>query len=145
MFYGATRSIQLKGDISVLQAIESEEEGFRLEQQVLEKFGKPFYKTKHLKNVRRRFHLTRVTLGDIMSDCGVNAKPEDCRARLFNAKSEIQFPLAGRRLVRFTAVARHGRFLIMQKERDPSFFITLETILFARRVHWYLTRVHEDA
>jgi hypothetical protein len=62
-----------------------------------------------------------------------------------SAKSEIQFPLAGRRLVRFTAVARHGRFLIMQKERDPSFFITLETLLFARRVHWYLTRVHEDA
>ena len=125
--------------------IQSKAKELELEEHVLDQFGKPFYQTKHLTKARRRFRLTRATLHDILNDCGMNIKPKDCLARLLNAENKIQFPLAGRRLVRFTAVARYGRFVIQQKEYDPSFFVPAETLLFARNVHWYLAQFHKAA
>ena len=110
------------------------------EKRVMGQFGKHFYETAELTEAQRRFRLTRAVLHDIMADCGVDAEPHDCLARLLNSKNTVQPPLAGRQLVRFTAVARRGRALIREHSFNPSFFVPRRTLKFARRVHGYLAQ-----
>jgi hypothetical protein len=124
----------------MLNTITSAAEMRTFEKRVLDQFGKPFYETVELTEVQRRFRLTRAVLHDIMADCGVDAEPHDCLARLLNSKNTVQPPLAGRQLVRFTAVARRGRALIREHSFNPSFFVPRRTLKFARRVHGYLAQ-----
>jgi len=111
-----------------------------LEEYVFNRFGKIFYQTKNIGVARRKFGLTRAMLQDIMADCGTDAKLQECEPRFYNTKNKVQFPIAGRRLVSFVAVGRYGRYTIEKEGYDSSFFVSTQTLVFARQVHWYLAR-----
>ncbi len=123
----------------MLQTLEPGSQTKAIEELILEKFGKAFYRSNSLKKVRRKFSLTRIVLQDIIAECGTNATINDCHQRVIGPDDAPHPPLTPKALSRFVAVARYGRCTIRKQGYHPEQFVKDDIVLLASRLHAHLS------
>lgn len=123
-----------------MQILDPVEVKVAVEKVILDEIGKVFYEEKKLQNVRRRFNLTRVTLQDIMRECGTEAEVYKCYKRVFTSAGKPHKPLTPKALLRFIAVARYGRCAIKKEGYCPQRFVDDATLLLATNLYKDLSR-----
>jgi hypothetical protein len=105
---------------------------------ILKEFGPRIYESQNPNIVSQRFNLTLLKVTDILHTCGPAANLDECFAHLHNCNDTVHAQLSPKELTRFLKIARIGRCAIHKQGHEPSIFVCLDVLTFAKRLSVHL-------